>query len=369
MLSSPPVRLGELVSAVTALSARELPASLTCDVLGSEDLPIRRLGTLSDESDGVLSFVANPRYRKHLSSSRAVAVFCAPALVDALPTGCVAVVTPEPYLAYALASQWWSARAVPDALTAASSSSSVHPSACVDPGAHLAAGVEIGPMVVIERGARIGAGVRLGAFCFIGAGAEIGADCILHPHVTVSERCVMGSRGIVHSGAVIGADGFGFAPEPLSGRWIKIAQLGAVRLGEDVEIGANTCIDRGALDDTVIGNGVKLDNLVQIGHNVQIGDHTAMAGSVGVAGSAVIGAHCTFGGGAIVLGHLTVADRVHVSAASVVTKSISTPGHYSGFFPIDDNASWERNAVSLRQLDALRRRVKALEAAALNTGG
>jgi UDP-3-O-[3-hydroxymyristoyl] glucosamine N-acyltransferase len=159
---------------------------------------------------------------------------------------------------------------------------------------------------------------------------------------------------------VIGADGFGFAPEDQ--RWIKIEQLGAVRIGNDVEIGANTCIDRGAIADTVIEDGVKLDNLIQIGHNVHVGAHTAMAGCVGVAGSTRIGAHCTIGGGAVVLGHLTLVDGVHVSAASVVTHSLLKPGQYTGVFPIDDNKSWHKNAASLKQLNALRERLKALEA-------
>ena len=167
--------------------------------------------------------------------------------------------------------------------------------------------------------------------------------------------------GVRHAGVVIGADGFGFAP--IEGRWEKIEQLGAVRIGNHVEIGANSCVDRGALEDTVLGDGVKLDNLVQIGHNVQVGAHTAMAGCVGVAGSAVIGAHCTLGGGAIVLGHLTLADSVHISAASVVMRSISKSGSYSGVFPIDDNASWEKNAATLKQLHGLRDRIRSLETA------
>jgi UDP-3-O-[3-hydroxymyristoyl] glucosamine N-acyltransferase len=163
----------------------------------------------------------------------------------------------------------------------------------------------------------------------------------------------------VHSGVVIGADGFGFAPD--GERWEKIEQLGAVRIGDDVEIGANTCIDRGALQDTVIEDGVKLDNLVQIGHNVRVGANTAMAGCVGVAGSAIIGPNCTVGGGAIILGHLTLAAGVHISAATVVSKSILKPGHYTGMFPIDENANWERNAATLKQLHSLRDRIKTLE--------
>jgi UDP-3-O-[3-hydroxymyristoyl] glucosamine N-acyltransferase len=170
---------------------------------------------------------------------------------------------------------------------------------------------------------------------------------------------VIGERCILHSGVVIGADGFGFAPH--EGRWEKIAQLGAVRIGNDVEIGANTCIDRGALEDTVIEDGVKLDNLIQVGHNVHIGAHSAMAGCVGIAGSAKIGRRCTVGGGAIVLGHLELVDDVHITAASVVSRSILKAGQYSGMFPIDDNASWEKNAATLRQLHTLRERLRALE--------
>jgi UDP-3-O-[3-hydroxymyristoyl] glucosamine N-acyltransferase len=187
----------------------------------------------------------------------------------------------------------------------------------------------------------------------------IGAHTTLAARVTVTAGCRIGQRGLFHPGVVIGADGFGFAPD--AGRWEKMEQLGAVLIGDDVEMGANTCVDRGALGDTVIGDGVKLDNLVQIGHNVQVGAHTAMAGCVGVAGSARIGAHCSIGGGAIVLGHLSLADGVHVSAASVVTRSISQPGLYTGLFPIDDNASWEKNAATLKQLHGLRDRIKRLE--------
>ena len=199
----------------------------------------------------------------------------------------------------------------------------------------------------------------IGALCVVERGARIGAGTVLKSRVTIGEDCVVGQRCLIHPGAVIGADGFGFAGE--NGTWVKIEQLGAVRIGDDVEIGANTCIDRGALEDTVIGDGVKLDNLIQIGHNVRVGAHTAMAGCVGVAGSAVIGAHCTIGGGAVVLGHLTVADGVHISAASVVTRSIARPGQYTGFFPIDDNAAWEKNAASVKQLHVLRERLKAIE--------
>ena len=177
--------------------------------------------------------------------------------------------------------------------------------------------------------------------------------------MTVGEDCIIGERCLLHPGVVIGADGFGFAPN--AGTWEKIEQLGAVCIGNDVEIGANTCIDRGALQDTTIGDGVKLDNLIQIAHNVHIGNHTAMAGCAGVAGSTTIGAHCTIGGSANVLGHLTLADGVNISAATVVTRSVRKPGHYTGFFPLDDNATWEKNAATLKQLHSLRDRIRALE--------
>jgi UDP-3-O-[3-hydroxymyristoyl] glucosamine N-acyltransferase len=190
-------------------------------------------------------------------------------------------------------------------------------------------------------------------------GARVGAGSVLKSRVTLGENCLVGERCIIHAGVVIGADGFGFAPN--GDAWEKIEKLGAVTIGNGVEIGANTCIDRGALQDTVIEDGVKLDNLIQIGHNVRVGRNTAMAGCVGVAGSATIGPNCTVGGGAIILGHLTVGAHVNISAASVVSRSILKPGHYTGMFPIDDNATWERNAATLKQLHSLRDRIKTLE--------
>jgi UDP-3-O-[3-hydroxymyristoyl] glucosamine N-acyltransferase len=214
-------------------------------------------------------------------------------------------------------------------------------------------------MAHIAAGAHIAAHAVVGAQVHVGEGASVGEGTVLKPRVVLGEACRIGARGIVHSGAVIGADGFGFAPS--AGTWVKIEQLGAVLIGDDVEIGANTCIDRGALDDTVLEDGVKLDNLVQIGHNVRIGAHSAFAGCVGVAGSAKIGRHCTAGGGAIILGHLELVDHVHITAATVVTRSILKPGQYSGLFPMDENASWEKNAATLRNLHSLRERVRALE--------
>jgi UDP-3-O-[3-hydroxymyristoyl] glucosamine N-acyltransferase len=316
------------------LTVAEIVARLGGQAVGDAALTIDRIATLAVAEPSHISFLANPRYRGQLGSTRAGCVIVAPAFAEEAATRGCAIVTPDPYLYYARLSQWWAQEGAEQ--------TGVHPSA------------------VVEPSARVAADACIGALSYIGAGAVIGAGTRIAARVTVGARCVIGARGIVHSGAVIGADGFGFA-HAADGHWEKIEQLGAVRIGDDVEIGANSCIDRGALDDTVLADGVKLDNLVQIGHNVQVGAHTAMAGCVGVAGSARIGAHCTLGGGAIVLGHLELVDRVHVSAATVVTRSILKPGTYSGVFPFDDNAAWEKNAATLRQLHALRDRLRALE--------
>jgi UDP-3-O-[3-hydroxymyristoyl] glucosamine N-acyltransferase len=318
-----------------ALRLGAIVDALGGELHGDAALSIERLSSLQNATPDALSFLSHPKYRKELTASRAGCVIVAPALSDVAMSRGACILTPDPYLYFARLTQHWKvAHARPDAVR-------IHPSAAIDADA------------VIDES------VRIGAFCVVERGARIGAGTVLKSRVTVNEDCVIGARCLLHPGVVIGADGFGFAPH--EGRWIKIEQLGAVRIGDDVEIGANTCIDRGALDDTVIEDGVKLDNLIQIGHNVRIGRHSAMAGCVGVAGSAVIGAHCTVGGGAIVLGHLTLVDGVHVSAATVVTRSIHKPGQYTGMFPIDDNATWEKNAATLKQLHRLRDRIKALE--------
>lgn len=313
----------------------EIVARLGGECIGDAELVIERIATLEAAMPDAIGFLANPRYRGQLASTRAGCVIVAPALRDEAAARRAAIVTPDPYLYYARLSQWWVEAVRPAPPRGIHSSAVVDASAMIDPSA------SIGPLASIGAGASVGAHTRIGA------------------RVAIADGCHIGERCIVHPGAVIGADGFGFAPD--AGRWEKIEQLGGVRIGNDVEIGANTCIDRGALEDTVIEDGVKLDNLVQIGHNVRVGAHTAMAGCVGVAGSARIGAHCTLGGGAIVLGHLELADHVHVSAATTISRSILEPGHYSGMFPFDDNAAWEKNAATLRQLHALRDRLRALE--------
>jgi len=318
------VRLGQIVDALGG----ELHG-------GQRDAEIRRLAPLDTAGDDALSFLSNPRYQSQLAASRAACVIVGPALRDAALARGACIVVDQPYAYYARLTQWWVHAHGAGPVAGAHPSAVVHPEAQVHPTA------SIGPLCVVERG------------------AVIGAHTQLRSRVTVGERCTLGMRCIVHPGVVIGADGFGFAPS--GGEWIKIEQLGAVRIGDDVEIGANTCIDRGALDDTVIEDGVKLDNLIQIAHNVHIGRHTAMAGCSAVAGSTRIGAHCTIAGAASIVGHLELADNVHISTNTVVTHSISRPGHYTGVFPMDDNASWEKNAATLRQLHRLRERIRALE--------
>lgn len=325
------------------------------ELVGAPDTSIQRLAPLATAGPDALAFIANARYATQIATTRAACLIVPPALRDAAGARGACIVTDDPYLYFARLTQWWRRE------HAALSPAAIHPTASVHPSAELAQGVDVGAFAVIGAGVYIGSGARVGAHCVLGEQVRVGAKTLLHARVTLGERCTMGERCVVHSGVVIGADGFGFAPH--QGQWIKIEQLGAVRIGNDVEIGANTCIDRGALDDTVIEDGVKLDNLIQIGHNVHVGAHTAMAGCVGVAGSATIGAGCTIGGGAVVLGHLKLADGVHVSAASVVTRSLLKPGHYTGMFPIDDNASWEKNAASLKQLNRIRERLKVAEQA------
>ncbi len=305
------------------------------ELVGDPWLEITGISPLETAPSSCISFLSNPRYQSLLRTTQAGCVIVSEAMQEFAPTGVSLIIAANPYLYYARLTQLWRVQQT------RGTTMGVHPSAVVDALADVDATAYVGPLCVVERGARIGPG------------------SVLKSRVTLGEDCVVGARCILHAGVVIGADGFGFAPD--GERWEKIEQLGAVRIGDDVEIGANTCIDRGALQDTVIEDGVKLDNLIQIGHNVRVGRNTAMAGCVGVAGSATIGPHCTIGGGAVVLGHLTIAAGVNISAATVVTKSISKPGHYTGVFPLDDNASWERNAATLKQLHSLRDRIKILE--------
>jgi UDP-3-O-[3-hydroxymyristoyl] glucosamine N-acyltransferase len=318
-----------------ALQLGEIIAALGGELHGDPALPIEGLAPLESAGPRELAFLSNPKYRQQLETSRAGCVIVAPALREQALARGACIVADDPYLYFARTTQLWKR------VHARPAGPPVHPSAAIDPEAVVEEGARIGAHCVVERGARIGAGTVLKARVYVGEDCTIGARCILHP------------------GVVIGADGFGFAPN--QGAFEKIEQLGAVRIGDDVEIGANTCIDRGALADTVIEDGVKLDNLVQVGHNCRIGRHTVVSGCTGIAGSATIGAHCMIGGAAMILGHLRIADGVHISAGTFVSRSISKPGLYTGIFPMDDNASWEKNAATLKQLHTLRDRIKALE--------
>jgi len=338
---------------VPTVALREIAEQLGGELIGDASYRIDRIGALETATPTTISFLANPRLRTQLATTEAGCVIVSTADRDAAAARGHTIVSADPYLAYARLTQWWARRGRPP------STPTIHPSAVIAAGAQIGADATIGALAVIEADAVIGAGAQIGPHCVVGTGTRIGAGTRLSARVTIADGCSIGERCVLHSGVVIGADGFGFAPT--EGRWEKIEQLGSVRIGNDVEIGANTCIDRGALDDTTIDDGVKLDNLIQIGHNVRIGAHTAIAGCAGIAGSTVIGAHCMIGGAAMISGHIRIADRVTISGGSAVTRSIDKPGVYTGLFPLDENATWEKNVVTLRQLHTLRDRLRKLE--------
>lgn len=337
-------RLGDLVD------------SLGGELIGDPALIVTGIAPLDAAGASHLTFLSNPKLRAAAAATGAAALIISRGEHEKLSGYAGAcILSDNPYAYFARAAQYFAA------LQSRPPVPGIHPTASVDPSAKVAATAAIGPMVTIDAGADVGEHCVIGAGCYIGKNARIGAHTLFHPNVSFLDDSHIGERGIVQSGAVIGGDGFGFAND--KGRWIKIPQTGGVRIGDDVEIGANTTIDRGALDHTVIEDGVKLDNQIQIAHNCVIGAHTAMAGCVGVAGSARIGKHCTFGGAAMVLGHLTIADNVHISSGSLVSRSISEPGQYTGFYPLAKNADWEKTAAVVRQLDAMRDRVRELERA------
>ena len=311
---------------------------------------ITGVAPLDRAASGQLSFLIHPRYRSYLAATRAAAVILSPADVADCPTP--ALVTDHPHIAYARA-------AVLFALTS-KSPIGVHPAAWVSPEARVAADAWIGPHCTVEAGAVIETGVVVGPNCVIGEQAVIGAGSRLVAQVTVCHRVQLGRRVLVHPGAVIGSDGFGLALDR-DGRWLKVPQLGGVQIGNDVEIGANTTIDRGALEDTVIEDGVKLDNQIQVAQNVRIGAHSALAGCVGIAGSAQIGRHCMLGGGVGIAGHLEIADRVQITGMSLVAQSINEPGTYSSGLTVEPNRLWNKISARLRRLDELFRRLAVLE--------
>ncbi|GGE80333.1 UDP-3-O-acylglucosamine N-acyltransferase [Streptosporangium jomthongense] len=327
----------------------EIAQALGAELRGNPDARVSGLATLQAAGPDQLSFLANPAYAKYLADTRAAAVILSPEAAVQRPTN--VLLLDNPYLGYARVSHWFDPAPV--------APPGIHPSAVVDPSATIATSASVGPNVVIEADVVIGEQVVVGPGSVIGARTSIGPGSIIRPRVTLAHDVVVGQRCHILSGAVIGSDGFGFAND--KGQWHRIAQLGRVILGDDVEVGANTTIDRGALDDTVIGNGVKLDNLIQIAHNVHIGDHSAMAALVGIAGSTKIGSHCVFGGASGVAGHLEIASQVHLTGMTLVTGDIREPGVYSSGTSADTNRQWRKNAVRFRQLDALARRIKELE--------
>ena len=328
----------------------ELAELLGAELRGSSDVDIARVATLAGAGPSDLSFLSNRRYHQYLADTNAGAVLLEEEFVDECPTA--ALVCKNPYLAYARAAACLNPPPPVEP--------GVHPRAAVDEDAELAEDCQVAPGAVIEPNARIGARTVIGPGCVVRSGARIGMDCVLRGNVTLCEDVVVGNRAVLHPGVVIGADGFGIALDG-QGHWVKIPQLGSVRLGDDVEVGANTTIDRGALEDTVIGDGVKLDNLIQVAHNVRIGEHTAIAACVAIGGSSIIGAKCTIGGGSSIAGHVQICDNVHLTGTSAVPNSISRPGTYSSGMPIQDNKKWRRNVVRMGQLDDMARRVRALE--------
>ena len=346
-----------------AIQLRQLVAHLGGDLIGDPECELTGVAPLDAAGGTHLSFLSNARLRAQAAASAAAAIILTRADSERLGSqyGGARILVDNPYAYFARAAQWFASLSAPTRVPG------IHATAAIDPAARIAASASIGPHVTVEADAVIGEGCVIDSGSFIGRAAVIGADTHFHARVCFHTACMIGERGVLHSGAVIGADGFGFANE--NGVWIKIPQTGRVIIGNDVEIGANTTVDRGALADTVIEDGVKLDNQIQIGHNCRIGAHTAMAGCVGVAGSATIGKYCTFGGAAMVLGHLSIVDNVHVSSGSMVSRSINQPGQYTGFYPLATNAEWEKSAAIVRNLGAMRSRMRELEkTVALLTG-
>ena len=327
----------------------EIAARLGGRVLGRSETRISQVATLETAQSAQISFLANSKYRAKLAGTRAGAVILGEADADA--TELPRIVSDNPYAYFAKVSVLLNP--LPEARPG------IHPSAVIAASAKIDATASIAATAVIGEGAKIGAHSMVGEGCYVGDNAVVGSHARLYPRVVIYHDCLIGDNLIAHSGAVIGADGFGIAMD--RGRWIKIPQIGRVVIGNDVEIGANTTIDRGALDDTVIEDGVKLDNQIQVAHNVRIGAHTAIAGCVGIAGSTTIGRYCLIGGSAGILGHLQIADHVEIAAFTLIGKSIREAGSYAAIFPFAKTEDWRRNSVHLRHLDDLAGRVKALE--------
>jgi UDP-3-O-[3-hydroxymyristoyl] glucosamine N-acyltransferase len=330
-------RLGELAQVVGA------------ELHGDAECRIETVAPLEQAAAGAISFLTNSKYRKYLQDTQAGAVILSREYLEECPVN--ALVSSNPYLAYARISSYMFPKR--------ESSPGRHETAIIAQSARIDSSAWIGPGVVVEDNVEIGAGVSIGPGCVVGPGVRIGEDSLVQANVTLCHGVTIGRRAVIQPGAVIGSDGFGLAND--GGAWVKVPQLGSVRIGDDVEIGANTTIDRGALNDTVIEDGVKLDSQILIAHNVRIGEHTAIAGCVGIAGSTRVGRNCTIGGGVGIGGHLDIADNVHFTGQSLVTRSVQKPGTYSGNLPAVKNRDWRRSIAHIRHLDDIVRRLKALE--------
>lgn len=333
----------------TAYRLADIAARFGGRVLGDSGTAVNQVATLQSARAGQIAFLASGKYRSQLAATNAGAIILGEA--DAGATRLPRIVCDNPYAYFARVSAFLN--------PPSPAAPGVHPSAAIGAGAQIDPTAHIGSHVMIGAAARIGAHSIIMAGCNIGDGVSIGDNVRLYPRVVVYHDCVLGNRLIAHSGVVIGADGFGIAMD--EGRWLKIPQIGRVVIGDDVEIGANTTVDRGALDDTVIEDGVKLDNQIQVGHNVHIGAHTAIAACVAIAGSAMIGRHCRIGGCTGILGHIQIADNVEISSFTMIGKSIREPGIYTGIFPFSSNETWRKNAAQLRHLDELAAKVRTLQ--------
>lgn len=336
--------------AIKQYSLHDLAILLDAELLGDGACLVQGVGDTATAAQGQITFIANKKYIPQLAASSASAVLLSAPLADCLITN--QLIVPDPYLAYAKLTKVFDNRP--------QTSLGVHPCAFIDATATIGRDVKIAAGCVVEAGANIGSGTELCAGAIVGPKAVVGDNCLLHANVTIAHQCILGDNVKVHSGTVIGSDGFGYAPSVTQG-WVKIHQLGRVVIGDNVEIGANCAIDRGAIKDTQIANGVIIDNLVHIAHNVTIGEQAAIAGCVGIAGSTNIGARCTMGGFVAVNGHLSICNDVHFNGGTVVTKSIDQPGHYASGSPMQDVRSWRRNMVRSTQLDDMAGRIKKLE--------
>ena len=326
-----------------------LGAQLGLPFAGDPGTRVSRVADLAVAEADCLSFLGDPGYRKWLAETRAGVVILPEEAAAACPSA--ALISPNPYLSFA--------RAARLLYPLAPLQGGIHPSAVVDPSAQVDPSAWIGPLSVVESEVWIGPRVFVGPGCILGEGVRIEADSRLVARVTLCPRTQVGKRALLHPGAVIGRSGFGFARD--GERWVRIPQVGRAVLGDDVEVGANTTVDRGAIEDTVIGDGVKLDNQIQIGHNVRIGEHTAMAANTGISGSTRIGRNCTISGAVGMAGHLEIGDDVHFTGMAMVTRSFPEPGSYSSGIPAMPSAEWRRNVARFRHLDELARRLKQLE--------